>query len=120
MSEADEVQDVKKSKGKVVSPSDPLNPVGIRLGEDLRATLEAEAEERGISLGEICRELIQDGVKDNPRRQQNELLRSVAITKQQLTRLLEKEPHGLFRSRRYLVMRRIISDLEDLERTLGE
>lgn len=82
---------MKKSKNKLVSPSDPLNPVTFRLGEDLRAAVELEAEERGITLGEVCRELVQEGMKDSPKRHQSELLRSLAITRQQLVQFAEAE-----------------------------
>lgn len=80
----------KKKFSKVVS-SDPLSPVGIRLGEDLRAAVELEAEQRGVSLGEVCRELIQDGMKDSPKRQDDELFRSLAIAKQHLARFIESQ-----------------------------
>lgn len=114
-----EVQEVaKKNKLKPVTVSDPLSPVGIRLGEDLRAAVELEAEERGVSLGEVCRELIQDGMKDSPKHQHSQLLRSLAIAKEQLKRASEDEGRlPWFKGRPFT---KAIDAIEDLEEFLKE
>ena len=91
MTEAVEVSEVVK-KNKSKPASDPLSPVGIRLGEDLRATIEAEADEQGVTLGELCRQFIEEGMKRNPDRQHGALLRSLAATEAQLKRAAESLP----------------------------
>lgn len=64
-------------------------PTAIRLPEDLREKVDSIAQDEGKTFGEICRELIEDGVKSNPDRQRQVLLRSVAITTAQFEKALE-------------------------------
>lgn len=105
MSQATEVEVsevVKKNKSKAAPVSDVLSPVGIRLGEDLRASVEAEADEQGVTLGELCRQFIEEGMKHNPDRQHMALVRSLAITEAQLKRAAESLPED---QRRYFSVR---------------
>lgn len=44
-------------------------PVSVRLGEDVRATLEAEAKERGVGLATLLRQLAADAAREIRRKQ---------------------------------------------------
>lgn len=84
MSETEmEGQDMKK-KNKPVDPG----AVGIRLGEDLREQVEDLAGAEGKTIGGLCVELIERGMKNSPQRRGSLVLKSLAITKDQLTQFI--------------------------------
>jgi hypothetical protein len=117
MSEVEVEEVTKKNKSKPVGGPDALNPVGIRLPESLRVSLEAEADDRGITLGELCRQLIEAGHQDDPDRERKKLLRSLAITKEQLN-APSKDEDRLSRSERRRFAR-VIEAIEELEEQLN-
>jgi len=120
MAEVAEVQDMKKNKSKSVAASDPLSPVGIRLGEDLRASVEAQADDQGLTLGELCRQFIEDAMKGSPDRQFKSLLSSLAATEAQLKRAAETLPEDQRRlfSVRGKRFRAAVSAIEELREEL--
>jgi len=81
------LEEMPKSKSKMKAEK-PM-PTGIRMSDDLKASIEQQAEDEGISLGELCRQLIERGLTDNPARARAGLLRSVAITAAQFEKVLK-------------------------------
>lgn len=84
-----EVKDVKKVKGKVTEG--PMEPLTIKVDPDLKDVLQVVAEKEGKTPSEVCREILEKSLSGNPDRQRATLLRSLAITKQQLSGFIELE-----------------------------
>jgi hypothetical protein len=73
--------------GKKTSPQweDRLgSPIAIRLPEELRANVEEIADAEGRTVSELCRELLEDALGDNPSRARRVLLRSLVISQRQV------------------------------------
>lgn len=110
-----------KKKNKPVDPG----AIGIRLGEDLREDIEQLAEAEGKTMGSLCVELIEKGVKNTPERRRALLLKSLAITKQQVNRFVEAaeaDPDRSWLSRRKGVTEaeEVVKRIERLERELKD
>lgn len=70
---------------KVSEGKEPLgSPIAIRLGDELRGEIEEIADSEGRTVGDVCRELIEDAMGDNPNRARRTLIRSLAIAQRQV------------------------------------
>jgi len=64
-------------------------PVGVRLGPELRAQVDAVCEAEGIPLGRFIRDAVQIGVQNKPGRQVRVLAHSLAVAAAQFEHSLK-------------------------------
>jgi len=106
-----EGKEVKKSKIKV--PEGQMEPMTIKVDPDLKRQIELVADQDGSTPSEFCREILEKSLSGNPNRQRAALLRSLAITREQLSGAAKDEPRGPFKRKPFTSAIAAIEELED-------
>jgi len=110
-----EAKEVKKSKVKVSEA--PMEPMTIKVDAGLKDIVQTVADQEGKTPSELCREILDKSLTGNPGRRRAGLLRSLAITKEQLNAALKDEDSlPWFKAR---PCTRAIKAIEELEEELN-